>query len=985
MLVSDHQYQDKPQYDEAPSALVKSQKTPLAEIQKAAQGLQSCIPHHESCQGDLKEYYQGILHGGQTLQTVAVKCEVKLDQVEKDLGGVLHIFKALYSKLQDYKSGRYQKKFDMNEYKVEMKKIGDYTASLKTVVNDLVEIQQILETIKFEGDPLRHLGQEFSQEIFEGYVQVSETEAKSFNRYEEASAKLTSVEKKLQDKELKLKESDKKKRELSDSIEKARQRIKEMDTLIQEKEASILNCAEQSEQLKISCNNEYASELANAKSRDEEQKARMTELRNKRHEEIEETLSNLSRQLSQPAVINPLVHTILVLDQSGSMKGSRWNELIKAVEIFVQLNKSQTSDLLSVITFDHTATEVMKKIKFSEYQTPSTSKWRGTDFDAALTMTRDICNLSRTHRPIVVFLTDGDGAMQETHKILREMSSSHKDKGFMFFSVGVGDHFNVETLKTITRTANGGNLYFDLGNDRIDFLQTTQDEKVLAKIFTNISNVLSTFSFKVKTAIETLKKEKIESDEEVKRTYEFSTSMSEQELQDISKRQQDLLGRRIKVLEEKKEEEKSQIEFFKKEMKEISQEIDILEEKLKDVSRLVAPAEIDALKEERTKLEDEKNKAWDERQRISGDRSKILGQLEKSKGERNMSTSMQLFDFIKVKERAKFLKDSQQIYLGKMKNFIMSIIQENSYVEEELKNTTVELSNLEEDGILDIVFEQYKDVVSIEKHQDAVNFRKIACYILRIDSTDSEELKAIELLTNCLHAKAFVSPALGDEDRKIIICNSLDNKYKFDLKLLDNEFKDFDEDLEGTTKKLDTAEENVKKVKKEVEARREEKLKREKEVQTLMKKTNVSKIIDVPDQENAQRTTETEGNDKNDEDELQVAKKKLLEVEKKIEEKESREASLEKDIEYLENQQKELKYKMWQVKKKKTTIEREKEDMKEKILNYHSCLKVELMRRVNRFVKETNFEKIKVFEKSLMDDLITPILHFMGKNSQQML
>ena len=59
------------------------------------------------------------------------------------------------------------------------------------------------------------------------------------------------------------------------------------------------------------------------------------------------------------------------------------------------------------------------------------------------------------------------------------MSAAHKQKGFMFFSIGVGQDFSLETLKEITRLGNDGNWFIDLGSDRIELLHTTKDEKVL--------------------------------------------------------------------------------------------------------------------------------------------------------------------------------------------------------------------------------------------------------------------------------------------------------------------------------------------------------------------------------------------------------------------------------------------------------------------------------------------------------------------------
>ena len=127
-------------------------------------------------------------------------------------------------------------------------------------------------------------------------------------------------------------------------------------------------------------NDAYSTSVAKIHENQEAQQARMKDFFNKRMNQIDEMIEDLLHQLASCSTINPFFHYIFVLDESGSMQGSRWVSLIKALKLFVEKNKSQSADLLSVITFDNTANEHLKKVKFSEYQPPAKPRCGGTNF-----------------------------------------------------------------------------------------------------------------------------------------------------------------------------------------------------------------------------------------------------------------------------------------------------------------------------------------------------------------------------------------------------------------------------------------------------------------------------------------------------------------------------------------------------------------------------------------------------------------------------
>ena len=65
--------------------------------------------------------------------------------------------------------------------------------------------------------------------------------------------------------------------------------------------------------------------------------------------------------------------------------------------------------------------------------------------------------------------------------------------------------------------------------------------------------------------IETLKKEKKEVGAEAEQEAKFYSKMSEEERKEIDEKQQGVLNKRIKTLEERETEDKQRIEFLEKE------------------------------------------------------------------------------------------------------------------------------------------------------------------------------------------------------------------------------------------------------------------------------------------------------------------------------------------------------------------------------------------------------------------------------------
>ena len=221
-------------------------------------------------------------------------------------------------------------------------------------------------------------------------------------------------------------------------------------------------------------------------------------------EDINKKLMSLTMQLGSDTIYSRS-HIIMVLDHSYSMMGQKWGELEKAVKWFVDNNKNQDLDLLSIIVFESTATEILKRAKFYEYNGLDHSGWGSTNYDAAFDLLETFVKQSK-YRPIVVFLTDGDPTNDHrTNSILEKIAVDYKQQGLMFFGIGIGEAFNSQKLKEITVVANSGKEFVDFGNERLAFLHSTRDEKVLGKIFATIADSIQSFDNRIKATIHELK------------------------------------------------------------------------------------------------------------------------------------------------------------------------------------------------------------------------------------------------------------------------------------------------------------------------------------------------------------------------------------------------------------------------------------------------------------------------------------------------
>ena len=104
---------------------------------------------------------------------------------------------------------------------------------------------------------------------------------------------------------------------------------------------------------------------------------------------------------------------MLCLDESGSMEGQPWQDVCNAFQQFLAkrvLNQA-TSDLVSVIQFDHTANIVMEGVPLQSNLGLLDYHGGGTHFIPPLITALEIHLRNQTaHTPVLIFMSDGEAA-----------------------------------------------------------------------------------------------------------------------------------------------------------------------------------------------------------------------------------------------------------------------------------------------------------------------------------------------------------------------------------------------------------------------------------------------------------------------------------------------------------------------------------------------------------------------------------------------
>jgi len=179
---------------------------------------------------------------------------------------------------------------------------------------------------------------------------------------------------------------------------------------------------------------------------------------------------------------------IVVLDQSGSMFGDKWDQAREAVAYI--LDNLNPEDRFNVVVFS-TGYRVYANELRGPDRADDAADWvrgleaiGGTDINAALTAALDMADPDR--QTVILFVTDGvpTEGETETSAILDNFAERASDN-VRLFSFGVGDDVETFLLDTLAQNHHGASSYVR-PDERVDEEVTALYNKISSPVLTNI-------------------------------------------------------------------------------------------------------------------------------------------------------------------------------------------------------------------------------------------------------------------------------------------------------------------------------------------------------------------------------------------------------------------------------------------------------------------------------------------------------------------
>ena len=135
-------------------------------------------------------------------------------------------------------------------------------------------------------------------------------------------------------------------------------------------------------------------------------------------------------------------HYIFLLDESGSMSGTPWNELTAAYNNFINLKEKSQSivDFVSVIKYDDTVTRVCTRVSVENAKNKlGACRSGGTYFQPSFVEAEKIISSETVAQPIIIFMSDGCASDNPLDFIKTSlMTESNKLKGLKIHTIAFG-------------------------------------------------------------------------------------------------------------------------------------------------------------------------------------------------------------------------------------------------------------------------------------------------------------------------------------------------------------------------------------------------------------------------------------------------------------------------------------------------------------------------------------------------------------------
>lgn len=179
---------------------------------------------------------------------------------------------------------------------------------------------------------------------------------------------------------------------------------------------------------------------------------------------------------------------VIVLDQSGSMFGDKWNQARDAAK-FV-LDNLNSEDRFNIVVFSTGvrvfSTEMQSPSEANEAKTwlDSLEAIGGTNIDEALSTALAMADADR--QTVVLFLTDGLATEGEIEtSVILENTESAISENTRIFTFGVGDDVDTFLLDTLSQDYRGAGAYVR-PLERIDEEVSSLYNKISAAVLTNL-------------------------------------------------------------------------------------------------------------------------------------------------------------------------------------------------------------------------------------------------------------------------------------------------------------------------------------------------------------------------------------------------------------------------------------------------------------------------------------------------------------------
>merc|ERR1719362_1759765 len=184
-----------------------------------------------------------------------------------------------------------------------------------------------------------------------------------------------------------------------------------------------------------------------------------------------------------------LCHFVFCMDDSGSMSGRPWQELLKAYQAFLDDRLKQSEDdIISIIVFNNKSRIEAQGVPLKSRPNPKFVSG-GTSFGPPLEDAMKVMSEVADGTPILVFMSDGcAGDTQKSFPAAKRMRDMFDDQGLQTHFVGFGHGVNEEELRGMARESaglhhparDGGQLLSIFSDIAVTTSAAVTDKKVFA-------------------------------------------------------------------------------------------------------------------------------------------------------------------------------------------------------------------------------------------------------------------------------------------------------------------------------------------------------------------------------------------------------------------------------------------------------------------------------------------------------------------------